>query len=153
MDKIYFILWSLIFLSLGILIGVYLDMYYQPYFIFQNQAPSNYINESQIHIYNDSVCIDIINASLSSYTATGSMTPTLSERADGIEIPIIDKSQINLGDLITYSKDNETIIHRVIEIGIDMDGWYIKEKGDFNIGIDEKIRWEQIKYKTIVLIY
>jgi hypothetical protein len=46
---------------------------------------------------------------------------------------------------------NETII--VTHIGYDEKGWYIITKGDNNNRDDGKIRWEQIKYKTIMIIY
>jgi hypothetical protein len=45
------------------------------------------------------------------------------------------------------------IIHRVVEKGVDFDGIYFIAKGDNNVVSDGKIRFEDIKYKTIGVIW
>ncbi len=45
------------------------------------------------------------------------------------------------------------IIHRVVEIGEDEQGTYFITKGDNNFFSDGKVRFGQIKYVTIGVIY
>ena len=51
-----------------------------------NQAPSNFINENQIEIYDNKVILNIQGAMISRYADTGSMEPTLDENSNGIKI-------------------------------------------------------------------
>ena len=148
--------------------------------IYHPVTPSDYLNDSQIHIYEDQVCIDIANASFSNYAATGSMVPVLNQNANGIRIVPKNESEIHIGDLITYSLrtcndtkdygigvelqndsnitkvqicDDEFIIHRIVKIGNDSEGVYFIPKGDANYIPDNKIRFSDIRYKTVILIY
>jgi len=144
------------FISLSFLIGLYLGKVDIRY------APSNYLNESQIHVYNDSVCIDLENPHLTSYANSGSMRPTLDENSNGIRIPVTDKIKVNLGDIITYKNngifksenDSQLIVHRVVGIRkVDDEEQYLM-LGDNNKGIsDGWINRSQIIYKTIGIIY
>lgn len=152
----------LIVLFIGMLIGTLIDMYFTPYKVFPAKAPNNYISLEQIHITKTNVCIDINDSYYSTYAGTGSMRPALDENANGITIVPKDKDEIHLGDLITYTTqkcvnnsctEEDFIIHRVILIGYDENGWYVITKGDHNNRSDDKVRWEQIKHKTVMLIY
>lgn len=119
-------------------------------------APSDYLNKSDLFFYQDMVCINISNYTLSSYSGTGSMIPLMDQNANGIEIPITDPTQVHIGDLITYTKrdnPNELIIHRVLKIQQDNNGFYYIMKGDNNNYDDDIVRFEQIKYKTVVILY
>ena len=93
---------------------------------------------------------------MSSYAPTGSMLPIINHTANGIEIPVTSVDQIHVGDIIAFQLEknsNELIVHRVIEIGYDNEGWYCITKGDNNAVDDGKIREWQIKFKTIAIIY
>lgn len=147
------ILLLVIVLTFGMTLGSLMDMYYKPYKIYPNHASSDYIKENNIHINNNSVCIDIENPSISRYAATGSMQPTLDENANGIRIPVNNSKDIKLGDIITFKRDDDFIIHRVIEIGYDSIGWYCITRGDYNVINDGKIRLNEISSKTIMIIY
>jgi signal peptidase I len=133
-------------------------------------APSDYLNESQIIVYNDYVVINISNVSVGRFASTGSMIPTLNEHSNSLRIVPTNESDIHLGDIITYEElnddkcdkvDNVTlcpvsilIVHRVIDIGNDTQGTYFVLKGDNNDVADEyKIRFKDIRYKTIALLY
>jgi hypothetical protein len=116
-------------------------------------APDNFINESQIQIYDDKVVINVKGASLSRYAATGSMKPTFDENANGIRIVPKTADEINVGDIITFEQDGNLIVHRVIEKGNDSKGVYFITKGDNNTVNDGKIRFSDIKYITIAMIW
>jgi len=117
------------------------------------EAPSDFINENQIEISPDRVIIYVKNASLSSYAKTGSMKPVLDENSNGIKIKPVSEEEINIGDIITFQEGNYLVIHRVIQKGSDENGIYFITKGDDNNVSDEKIRFKDIRYKTIALIY
>jgi signal peptidase I len=116
-------------------------------------APSNWINQDDIQVYQDYIVIKIKGASISQYAPTGSMLPTLNENTNGIRVIPHSPSQIQIGDIITFEKDSDLIIHRVIDKGTDEQGIYFITKGDSNNTTDGKIRFEEIKYVTIGLLY
>ncbi len=118
-----------------------------------NSAPFDFVEENQIKIYNDKIVIDIKDASLSRYAPTGSMKPVLDQGSNGIRIVPKSKDEIHIGDIITFKQDNYLIVHRVIEIGSDVDGLYFITKGDNNSISDGKVRFEDIKYITIGVIW
>ncbi len=121
--------------------------------VFDKPSPSDYVEEQNIRVYSDRIVIFVDNASISRYASTKSMDPVLDSTANGIEIPVSNKNQIHIGDIIAYELDNGLIVHRVIDIGSDKDGWYCITKGDNNSSQDNKVRFEQIKFLTIGIIY
>lgn len=118
-----------------------------------SKAPSNFINENNIKIYNDKIIIDIEGASISRYASTGSMIPLLDENSNGIRIEPKSEKDINIGDIVTFRKNNNLIVHRVIEKGSDEKGVYFITRGDNNSINDGKIRFEDIKYITIGVLW
>ena len=115
--------------------------------------PSNSISEEQIKVLGDKIIINIKDASLSRYAPTGSMLPVLNENSNGIRIKVESEDEISIGDIITFKAEEGLIVHRVIEIGEDSDGWFAITKGDNNNVTDGKIRFLQIKYKTIGVLW
>jgi hypothetical protein len=118
-----------------------------------NSAPFDFIREDQIQIFDDKIIINIENASLSRYAPTGSMLPVLDEGSNGIRIVPKSEKDIHIGDIITFNQDNMFIVHRVIDIGTDSEGTYFVTKGDNSPVSDGKIRFENIKYITIGVIW
>lgn len=116
-------------------------------------APSEEISRESIQIYDDRIVIEISNSSLGRYADTGSMLPVLDENTKGIRIVPSSPDEINVGDIITYRKNSELIIHRVVEKGEDGDGAYFVLKGDNNYADDGKIRFSEIAYKTVGFLY
>jgi len=117
-------------------------------------APSDKINQNSIEVYEDKVVIKIRNASLSKYAGTQSMIPVFGTGANGIRVIPESEKSIELGDIVTYESDNgDLIVHRVIEIGEDEKGTYFVVKGDNNLFSDGKIRFSQIRYITIGILY
>jgi signal peptidase I len=117
------------------------------------KAPSNWINEKDINIYDNAVVINIKGASLSKYAPTGSMLPLLDENSNGIRIVPKSEQDIKIGDIITYERNEELIVHRIIKKGTDEKGTWFITKGDNNEAADEKIRYEDIRYKTIGILW
>ena len=118
-----------------------------------SKAPSDFVTEDQIQVYDDKIVININGASLSKYAPTGSMIPVLDEGSNGIRIVPDSEQDINVGDIITFKQDEHYIVHRVIEKGEDNKGVYFIAKGDNNTINDGKIRFSDIKYKTIGVIW
>jgi len=118
-------------------------------------SPQDRVKENQIRIYEDELIIKIKDTSLASYTDTNSMDPILDYGANGIEINAESPDQIQIGDIIAYTPTwtSGLIVHRVIEKGIDNNGLYFITKGDNNQKPDPKIRFEQIKFILIGIIY
>ncbi len=122
----------------------------------EKSSPQNYINESQIEIKNDKIIINIKDARIGRFANTSSMMPLINENANSIEIIPSKPEQIYVGDIITFkqsSQESILIVHRVIETGYDENGWYAITKGDNTEARDGKIRFEQIKYITIGILY
>jgi len=117
------------------------------------KTPSDSINQNQIKVLKDKVIIHIDDASLSHYASTGSMKPVLDENSNGIRISVESVDDINEGDIVSFKKDNMLIVHRVIKKGVDGEGVYFITKGDNNSIDDGKIRFDQIDYKTIGVIW
>jgi hypothetical protein len=118
-----------------------------------NSIPADRISQNDIEVYNDRIVIYLKNASLSDYASTKSMTPVIDSGANGIRIVPRNDEDIRVGDIVTYESFNNLIVHRVVEIGNDSEGKYFIVKGDNNLISDGKIRFSQIKYVTVAVIY
>ncbi len=119
-------------------------------------APGDWIREGDIEVYSNMIVIYIENASISRYEDTKSMVPILDKGANGIKIVPKSPDSIHIGDIVTYEADwiDGLVVHRVVYIGEDSLGKYFILKGDNNIESDpEKVRFEQIRYVTVALIY
>jgi len=116
-----------------------------------NNAPGDWIKINQIQVTGDSISIAIPNVSISSYAPTGSMKPVLDEGSNGIRIIPSSAEQIGVGDIVTFGTEN--IVHRVIEKGEDEEGYWFITKGDNNQVSDGEIRFKDIKYVTIGVLY
>ncbi len=122
----------------------------------EKDSPGDWIKEDQIKVYNDRVIINLKDAEWASFTNTNSMDPVLDEKANAIEIIPKSSDNIHVGDIISYNSDyaDGTIIHRIIKIGSDEEGWYCIVKGDNNQSPDPgKIRFNQIKRVLVAIIY
>ena len=116
--------------------------------------PADHIKEYQLEVYPDKIIIHLQNPSLTRYLPTNSMIPTLSSTSQGIEVPLTNKNQLHKGDIIAYQTTEGLIVHRIIELGNDKEGLYVKTKGDNNKYPDPyKVRMSQIKYVTLGVIF
>lgn len=119
----------------------------------KGDAPADIVTQDKIEVYSDKVVIRIDNASLSSYASTGSMLPVFDSGANGLRIVPSSPDELNVGDIITFEKDGMRVVHRIIEKGIDEKGVYFVTRGDNNFYSDGKIRFADIRYLTIGIIY
>jgi len=118
-----------------------------------SDAPSDFIKEGQIEVLNDKVIIHIKDASMSRYAPTGSMKPVLDSGANGIRVKPESEKDIHIGDIITFRDRQHLIVHRVVDKGLDEQGVYFVTKGDNNSVVDGKVRFEDVEYITIAIIW
>ncbi|USN45594.1 MAG: signal peptidase I [Candidatus Woesearchaeota archaeon] len=117
-------------------------------------SPSDVLSEDQISVLEDRVVIHVDNPTWARFTDSNSMDPTLDIGTNAIQIIPNCPEDISVGDIITYNRNNDHIIHRVIGKGEDNQGPYFIAKGDNNPTSDSgRIRCDEIERKTIALIY
>ncbi len=120
------------------------------------KSPFNHVKQDQIHVYEDRIVIDIQGASWAEFTDTNSMDPVIDIEANSIEITPVSTDDVHVGDIIAYKpKDFKGyLIHRVINISEDNQGWYATVKGDNLKNPDpEKVRFDQITGVLVGIIY
>jgi len=81
------------------------------------------------------------------------MKPLLDKGANGIRITPKNENEINVGDIVSYKFKDILVVHRVVEKGTDDKGIYFITQGDNNILSDGKIRFDDIEYVTIGIIW
>ena len=116
-------------------------------------SPSNYLTEKDVMIYDNMVILMIKGASISRYADSGSMRPVIDSDANGIRIVPQNESEIQVGDIVTFKSHTSLVVHRVVEKGADEGGTYFITAGDNNEYRDAKIRFSDIRYKTIAVLY
>lgn len=95
------------------------------------------------------------NLTLSDIGGSKSMTPTFDKGHKLIlQYPILSESELGLGDIIIFENGaGVPVVHRIVEIGEDKGGWYCVTKGDNNLLKDPKVRFHQIKYLVVGVLY
>ena len=116
-------------------------------------APSDYVLEENIVVLQDEIILKIKGASLSSYAETGSMVPVLDKGANGIRVVPESEDDVQVGDIVSFRMGGVLVVHRVVAKGEDDDGFWFDVKGDANLVGDGRIRFKDIEYKTIGVIY
>lgn len=122
----------------------------------ERASPSDIISEDNIKVYNDRIVIYVDHPLWAKFTDTNSMDPVFDQGSNALQIAPKAEKQIHVGDIISFTTDLEegTIIHRVIEIGNDSEGWYAITKGDNNLYPDPgKTRFDHIKKLLFGIIY
>ena len=115
--------------------------------------PGNFLVNNDVLVYDDEVVVKIPNARLVNYRDTGSMAPVLGAGMNGIVVSPESEEDINVGDIISFWKGKEIVVHRVVEKGVDSLGTYFITKGDRNDFNDGKIRFEEIEGLLVGVIY
>lgn len=119
-------------------------------------SPHDRIKDYNVRVFEDRVVIYIKDPYLARFADTHSMEPLLDSKSTGIEIVPASSAEIKVGDVISYESkySDDAIIHRVVRIGEDSDGWFAVTKGDNNNDNDpEKVRFEQVKRVLVGLLY
>ena len=109
--------------------------------------PSDFITANEIHLYNDKLVIEKDGLKYAAVEDTKSMEPLLSSNSHTIEA-IPEQEKISVGDIISFyeSSTEKTIVHAIVEIGTDDNGWYARTKGYNNDFADDwKVRFFDIK--------
>jgi hydroxyethylthiazole kinase-like sugar kinase family protein len=119
------------------------------------RGPKDRVTEQNIRVSGNNVVIYVGEGPvIGEIAGTGSMLPSLTAYSSVIELIPQKSEEIELGDIIAYKLNEETIIHRVIGIGTDEKGWYALTKGDNIPKPDtDKVRFEQIKRVVVGIIY
>jgi signal peptidase I len=84
---------------------------------------------------------DLSNVFYARVGDTGSMEPTLHAND---RVLLAADADVTVDDVVAYQKNGVYVIHRVVRIGFDLNGWYAITKGDANQDVDEPVRREQI---------
>ena len=116
-------------------------------------TPTGNIQNNNITVYSDRIVIRVSNATISNYENTGSMTPLIGSSAHGIRIVPQSEDEINIGDLVSFNMSGKMIIHRVIFKSQDSQGVFFITRGDATQIEDPPIRFSDIQYKTIGILY
>jgi len=121
----------------------------------ERPSPQDWVSQSQIEMSSDGVFIRINNPQWAIFADSNSMDPVFDAGSHAIQIIPTDKSQIAVGDILSYQSPlGFVMIHRVIEISEDEEGWYAIVKGDNNPTPDPwKIRWDMVRRITVAVIY
>jgi hypothetical protein len=120
----------------------------------ERTSPQDHIAENKIEVYQDRVVIRIDNPKWASFADTNSMDPVFDAGSNAIQITPTSPDQIEVGDIISYRHNGKVIIHRVIEKGIDGEGWYFIVKGDNNAQPDpNRVRFEDVTRVVVAVVY
>lgn len=115
-------------------------------------SPSDTLNESSFLLLNDRLIIRIDNASISSYSNTGSMLPFLTNYSHGLRIHPATEQDIHVGDVVSFNNNNKTIVHRVVRIENSNATTYFITRGDNSI-TEDRIEFKDIEWKIIGILY
>ena len=123
----------------------------------EKSSPFDRINEEQIHVLEDRVIVELRNAERAMIADTNSMDPLIDKDSSVLQIVPDSPEDIHVGDIISYSPNYDkelVIIHRVVEIGKDEEGYYYKAKGDNSPWVDPgKIRFENVSRILVGVLY
>jgi hypothetical protein len=116
-------------------------------------SPQDYFNESSLLLYKDKLTIKVKNASIANYNNTESMVPFITNYSNGIIIVPQSEKDIAVGDIVSFSRNNLTFVHRIVNLGEDENGTYFITQGDNSNSKDNLIRFSDIKYKLVGILY
>ena len=121
----------------------------------ERNSPSDWIKESQIEMRPDGVLIKVNNPQWAILANTNSMDPVFDDTSHLIQEIPQSAADIQLGDIVSYASPmGFSIVHRVIEIGNDEEGWYAILKGDNNPTPDPwKVRFDMVRRVTVMVVY
>lgn len=119
-------------------------------------SPYDHIKQEDINVYDDRVIIEIDNPEWAEFADTNSMDPVIDISSNVIQVVPKSESEVHVGDIVSYESyyADGIIIHRVINIDFDEQGWYAEIKGD-NLPFKDpgKVRFNQIKKTTVGIVY
>lgn len=121
----------------------------------ERNSPGDWVKESQIEMRPDGVFIHVNNPQWAILANTNSMDPVFDDTSHLIQMIPQSETDIHVGDIVSYASPlGFSIVHRVIEIGNDEEGWYAILKGDNNPTPDPwKVRFDMVRRVTVMVVY
>jgi hypothetical protein len=124
----------------------------------EKPSPTDRFRLEDVHVTASRVTIDGISGrrfETAVFTNTNSMDPLIDEGSQALQIVPLSEKDIAVGDIISYdSGQYGVIIHRVVKIDKDDQGWYAIAKGDNNPVADPfKVRFKQIRRVLVGVLY
>lgn len=121
-------------------------------------SPCKKLDKKTIGFFSEKIIMNMtgINYTYSSVWGTGSMLPFISKDSITLGMVLDNKTQICVGDIISYLPENESIeiLHQIVGVGEDDKGLYYTAKGyNYKTKDKEKIRREQIKKVVFAVVY
>lgn len=121
----------------------------------ERPSPTDFLTEEHIQVFNDHVIISGSYAYVK-FLGTNSMDPVLDENTLALQRRPQSPSELQVGDIIAYIHPEYAfpIVHRIVAIDTDDDGWYCITRGD-NLAADDpaKVRFPQITGAIVALFY
>lgn len=116
--------------------------------------PQSRVDLSDVFVGEREVLIKIPLVQEGIVAASNSMDPVLEENNIVLEVTPQSPAELHVGDIIIYQSGDSRIIHRIVDIGYDTEGWYAITKGDNNSLPDPvKVRFVQVLGVVIGIIY
>lgn len=117
-------------------------------------APQSRVDISSVVISENAAMINVANLTPGIIAPTGSMYPLLQEDTIVLEQQPASHNDLLPGDIIVFEYKDTRIIHRIVQVGWDDEGWYAMTKGDNNPLQDpSKVRFESVKGVVVGIIY
>ena len=122
-------------------------------------SPADHIREEDIVVLRSGVRLNIQDVEWTRFTDTNSMDPLIDVGANGLHVVPASPADLSVGDVISYTPtivgyEDKIIIHRIIKVGEDEQGWYAVAQGDNLPEPDPgKVRFSQVKRVLIGVIY
>ena len=117
-------------------------------------TPADHLSMADIKVFSDRAVINRSGLVFARVQDTHSMEPTLNKNTVSLELPPASIDDINAGDIISYRRGGIVIIHRVIAVGEDAQGWYATTKGDNNQEPDtDPVRFETISGVVVGILH
>lgn len=128
----------------------------RPLFNVDKESPFDHVKDNQVRVLQNKVEIDLKEVTWWEIKDTNSMDPVIDIGTTALSVKPRSEEALHEGDVALYDSliAKTVIIHRIITIAADQEGWYSKFKGDNLEQPDpENVRFLQIKGVLIGVIY
>ena len=122
----------------------------------EKDSPFDHVKDSQVKVLKNKVEIDLKNVEWWTIEDTNSMDPLIDIGTTALSVKPQDEKSVQVGDIAFYHSliAKKSIVHRIIIIDADEQGWFSKFKGDNLKKPDpEDVRFPQIEGVLIGIIY
>ena len=112
--------------------------------------PGDRISDRQIRVWNNRVVIDVNDLYWLDMLESNSMDPLLDEGTTVLGVRPGSATDREPGDIIVFRSDKyqNNVVHRVVEVRYDNDGYYYITKGDNNPDVDPF----HVRFKDVVVV-